>query len=1048
MNRFLIVSATLFFIFQFRGHFTKADELSTPRIMLNPQGHTGRINDIHYSPSGKNLITVSEDKSIRIWDVETGKMLHLYYPEIGDGPQGMIYNSALSPDGKLLAFSGYPVGNAAENYILVLDLENGKEMCRAVGHSNVVNSIDFSYDGNFLASGGDDGIVNIWRLSDKKLNKVGQIDLGNRVSGLSFASDNLDLAVAFEDKEARIYNLAGVLTTKKNYPFISLRRHNDPVKYITFSPEGQYLASCDEGDKVVLWDKTGNFVDEINGFKHSVNVLSFSKDGKILVTLDDIDGEGNSYSVPKCNHLTSFHGHDNTVISADFSPQSINGNYQVASTGGSNNEIIIWNAINGREIKKIKGFGTAIWHVHFGKSQDVYFDRNPNEDGQDSTQAYHFDFNVFTLKMQPDDDHAQSATSKKSDKRQTGLYTIQLPGGRVLNNDPQVDGRILDYMLTKEGQLIVSSDFSLKMYDQNLNILKEFVGHTGAVRSVDISSDGRYLISGGEDQTIRLWNLQEKGEFPSIKDIYKEEIYQNFLNAYGLDSIASVHDRKAWLTTIQFLKESKEKAYKGFEDALAEISEPITPLMTLFIAENGQWICYTNDGYFTCSSEGSDYFIWEINHGLDHLAEYFNASQYFDILFRPDLLNESIKTGKRVETLLKEKNERIFDLTKLNHPSAGLFGKPAVAENSDENIHWEKRRYNTSEKKIKLSVDIFDGGGGVKEVNIYQNNKLVILDDSVKIFNKEKVTKTYTVNLVNGENDFKVLVINYQNIESRPDHLFIQYTGELITNSDLYVLAVGINRYKNRAYNLNYARSDASSFVDKIQERSRKIFKNIRVINLFDSMAVKDSIVHKFRAIGYKAQPQDVFVFYYAGHGSIDTENPQAEYYLVPYDVTKIYGDNSQMNDKGIAASELKNLLAQIKCQKQLILLDACHSGSAVATLMVRSAASEEKAIYQLARSAGVVLIAASGTQQFATEFKTLKHGVFTYSLLEGLDGKGGLSEGDGKVTVNELKAYMEDRVPELSKQYGGSAQYPTGFSNGQDFPISVVEEEQGATEE
>ena len=47
----------------------------------------------------------------------------------------------------------------------------------------------------------------------------------------------------------------------------------------------------------------------------------------------------------------------------------------------------------------------------------------------------------------------------------------------------------------------------------------------------------------------------------------------------------------------------------------------------------------------------------------------------------------------------------------------------------------------------------------------------------------------------------------------------------------------------------------------------------------------------------------------------------------------------------------------------------------------------------------------------------------------------------DGKITVNELKAYMEDAVPALSKEHGGSAQYPTGFSTGQDFPIVFIKE-------
>jgi uncharacterized caspase-like protein len=116
--------------------------------------------------------------------------------------------------------------------------------------------------------------------------------------------------------------------------------------------------------------------------------------------------------------------------------------------------------------------------------------------------------------------------------------------------------------------------------------------------------------------------------------------------------------------------------------------------------------------------------------------------------------------------------------------------------------------------------------------------------------------------------------------------------------------------------------------------------------------------------------------------------------------------------------------------------MDACHSGGAVKTLNVRAAAPDEKAIVQLARSSGVVMIASSGSKQFATEFQELKHGVFTYALLEALDGKG--DNGDRKITVNELKFYMEERVPELTKKYGGQAQYPTGYISGNDFPIAI----------
>ena len=108
--------------------------------------------------------------------------------------------------------------------------------------------------------------------------------------------------------------------------------------------------------------------------------------------------------------------------------------------------------------------------------------------------------------------------------------------------------------------------------------------------------------------------------------------------------------------------------------------------------------------------------------------------------------------------------------------------------------------------------------------------------------------------------------------------------------------------------------------------------------------------------------------------------------------------------------------------------------------MKTRAIAGDEKAIAQLARSSGAIWIASSGTKQFATEFETLKHGVFTYALLEALDGKADIG-GDGKITVSEIKFYLEDRVPDLTKQYGGESQYPMAWMRGSDFPVTVKAE-------
>ena len=169
-----------------------------------------------------------------------------------------------------------------------------------------------------------------------------------------------------------------------------------------------------------------------------------------------------------------------------------------------------------------------------------------------------------------------------------------------------------------------------------------------------------------------------------------------------------------------------------------------------------------------------------------------------------------------------------------------------------------------------------------------------------------------------------------------------------------------------------------------------------------------------------------------------DEKNP-ADFYLVPYEVVRIYGDDGGLTSKGLSARALRELLKNVRAQKQLIILDACESGGALETIAMRGA-SEEKAIMQLARSAGVAVLAAAGQDQVATEFGKLGHGVFTYALLKALSGEADGAPKDGKITIKELEAYINDQVPELTKLYRGKRQDPNSWTRGQDFPIAVLQ--------
>ena len=92
----------------------------------------------------------------------------------------------------------------------------------------------------------------------------------------------------------------------------------------------------------------------------------------------------------------------------------------------------------------------------------------------------------------------------------------------------------------------------------------------------------------------------------------------------------------------------------------------------------------------------------------------------------------------------------------------------------------------------------------------------------------------------------------------------------------------------------------------------------------------------------------------------------------------------------------------------------------------------------QLARSAGLTILAATQSDQLAREHEELGHGLFTHVLLQAIEGEADGIPKDGKVTVGEISIYVPDQMIKLSKDYPGGPQYPNVYMRGQDFPISI----------
>ena len=451
-------------------------------------------------------------------------------------------------------------------------------------------------------------------------------------------------------------------------------------------------------------------------------------------------------------------------------------------------------------------------------------------------------------------------------------------------------------------------------------------------------------------------------------------------------------------------------------------------------ATEDDWAVTADNGRFDASAGAMRKMYYLVN------GSKIPLEQLYEGFYTPGLL------GRILERSAAEEPAPPVNINRVTGPPEVSLSYSAGTRNlvvEDDEPAVQSIRTETAAARITVRASA--PGGSVREIRLYHNGKLVgnstrnlVVEDDSPAGNE----RVFNLQLLPGENDLRAVAINSQGTESAPALLRLTYSAPASAPAKpaaqngitLHLLTIGINEYKNPRYNLNYAGADADGLETALQSGMRNLVGAVKRYHLRNDQATRTGILSALQTITSDAQADDVFIFYYAGHG-VMSEGAAADFFLVPYDVTQLYGNDAGLAAKGISATELKQLAAAVPAQKQLYLLDACQSAGAVQSIALRGAA-EEKAIAQLARSTGTHWLTASGKEQFASEFDQLGHGAFTFSLLEALAGKA--AGADTRVTVNELKAYLDQVVPELTEKYTGQAQYPASYGFGQDFPVSI----------
>jgi predicted NACHT family NTPase len=291
------------------------DRLGTLRRLLPPElrvtdiavslrkleGHTGEVLGAALSPSGRQALSGSTDRTVRLWDTATGQELKRF-----EGHAGPVYGVAFAPDGKLAASCG------EDRLVLLWDSATGKERKRLAGHTDVVNNLAFMPDGRHLASASDDRTVRLWEVeTGKEVRRFEGHTQG--VFGLAFSPDGSLLATSGTDQTIRLWGAGSGKEQRR------LLGHTGQVLTVAFSPDGRRLLSSSEDQTVRLWEvETGKELRRYRGHTATVGGVAFAPDGLRFLSCSD-DRTVRLWEVETAKELRKLEGHAEAIYRVVFS---------------------------------------------------------------------------------------------------------------------------------------------------------------------------------------------------------------------------------------------------------------------------------------------------------------------------------------------------------------------------------------------------------------------------------------------------------------------------------------------------------------------------------------------------------------------------------------------------------------------------------------------------------------------------------------------------------------------------------------------------------
>lgn len=1033
------------------GQQEPPDLVQTPFLIIDNGMHVGIIHRISVDQSGLLAATGSTDRSIRLWDVRTGRQLSKLHVPLGQGAVGAVLSVALSPDGRMLLATSLAHDSSDEynqGAIYLFDVESGALRARLQGYPANFTHIAFAPDGQSFAA-----VLGAWGF--------------------------------------RLWNARG-------QEIFQDRNLEDPIQWLTFGSDGR-IATASQRGELRVYVRDGNTVLWVNSTNLPPGLvpysLSYSPDDRWLAV-----GYANS---PRVDVLDA----DSLEPVATFEAPGVEGPEEQSGNLGA----VAWSTEFGQPW--LYAAGTAqdadgdnlILAWPFGRSPQPVV-RPVATDSITQLVGVPTGGVLFAssepawgrLAVNPatgEPEMVVDQRARKHDFRGVSLGRLAVsPDGETVHIDPGEDGENgLTFSLAQLSLLSAEAAGDMRRptpTSETVSVQDWYASANPTLQGLplELEPGERSLSADVNPSSTRV--LLGTDYYLRLYDSFGQTIARRRLNAPAW-GVAFVPERDI---VVAALGDGTIRWYALTENLV------LVELAGFFQhGESERWVAWTADGFFAHSSFGGEELIgYQLNGRRGAwTGQWVNFSQVYRLFFDPETVSTAlsqpltwpaIASRERLEQVMASLALPQVDLQEFcpletmpnDAVSRGLaitVTQSATVPESDggeipepggaacTSFTTETRGFASAQdsevfgtmlppgtRAVRVRFSVLDTGGGVSAVDAFvdgRNVGRVLVDPeptpgvgSPKQFDVDPpanagsageagpgteagadFSHSFVLPVYEGENRVSLRVYNDSDIFVQTDPVFFTVAEqEREDDRELFVLAVGINRYLPAIQSLNYAVADARSFAETVEERLPGDYERSYVTTLFDEEATTARIEAELSRLAEEAGPEDSVLIYLAGHG-ISAED--GAYYFVPANVDS--PTDAAIREQALGHRTIVELLSRVVARNAFLFLDTCYAG-----------AFDLAGPNNLANETGRYVLTASASVEEALDSYDNQNGVFAHAVLEALYGEAGAGRGTA-VDALLLGVYVRDRVPELAaeRQFSQSAVFKSAGGDIEAFPLA-----------